>query len=255
MDLQISQRLPGLELNDATLARLSHSLEALPAEAILRWAAQQFAPRITFATGFGVEGCVLLDLIGRHRAPIDVFTLDTGLFFPETYELWQRLEQRYGLTVRAVRPQLTVEEQAAQHGPNLWERCPDQCCELRKVVPLRSALSGFDAWISALRREQTPDRAVAAVVERDRRFGLIKVNPLVTWTSADVWRYVRRHDIPYNPLHDRGYASIGCAPCTTAVLPGEDLRAGRWRGREKTECGLHSRATRVPAPSREVPQP
>lgn len=209
-----------------------------PAE-ILRWASLHIGRKLTFATGFGAEGCVIIDLIARNNLPIDLFTLDTGLLFPETYELWRRLEAKYGVTIRAVRPQQTVQQQAADHGAALWERDPDRCCELRKVVPLRNALVGFDAWVTAIRRDQTAERAYARVVENDRKFGLIKVNPLVTWTHDDVWGHVYAHDVPFNALHDQGYPSIGCHPCTAVVLPGEDARAGRWRGRNKKECGLH----------------
>ena len=219
------------------------ALEGRSAVEVLSWAAERFAPRITFATGFGAEGCVLIDLVARHRLPIDLFTLDTGLLFPETYALWRRLEGRYGVVIRAVRPLETVDEQAGSRGDRLWERDPDACCGLRKVEPLRSALEGFDAWITAIRRDQTPERASAGIIERDRRYGLVKVNPLAAWTSADVAAHVRDHDVPTNPLHDQGYPSIGCVPCTSRVLPGEDPRAGRWRGRAKTECGLHARPT------------
>jgi phosphoadenylyl-sulfate reductase (thioredoxin) len=220
------------------------SLEGRPAEEILAWAAERFAPRLTFATGFGAEGCVLIDLIGRHRLPIDLFTLDTGLLFPETYDLWRRLERRYDVVIRAVRPEQTVAAQAAAHGDRLWERDPDRCCALRKVGPLRSALAGFDAWITAIRRDQTLDRASAGIVEADHRFGIVKVNPLVSWTAQDVWAHLRAHGVPVNPLHREGYPSIGCVPCTSRVLPGEDPRAGRWRGSAKTECGLHARPTK-----------
>ena len=168
-------------------------------------------------------------------------TIDTGLLFPETYALWRRLEERYGLTIRAVRPELSLAAQGALHGDSLWERTPDKCCEIRKVAPLRRALAGFDAWITSIRRDQTNDRSAARVVERDLRFGLTKVNPLAGWTSEDVQRYVRVHQVPVNPLHARGYPSIGCMPCTTPVASGEAPRAGRWRGSEKTECGLHAR--------------
>ena len=209
-----------------------------PAE-ILRWASQQHGDKLTFATGFGAEGCVIIDLIARHSLPIDVFTLDTGLLFPETYELWHQLEARYGITIRAVRPVHTVEQQADALGARLWERDPDRCCELRKIIPLRNALVGFDAWITAIRRDQTAERASARVVEHDRKFNLVKINPLVAWSHDDVWGHLYAHDVPYNALHDRGYPSIGCHPCTAAVLPGEDARAGRWRGRSKKECGLH----------------
>ncbi len=216
-------------------------LEGRPPEDVLRWAADRFPGRLTFATGFGVEGCILIDLVGRHRLPVDLFTLDTGLLFPETYALWKQLEATYGVTIRAVRPPQTVEAQAQTEGAALWEREPDRCCALRKVQPLRKALVGFDAWVSAIRREQTPDRSDAQVLERDPKFGLVKVNPLVGWTRKHVWDYVHRNNVPYNPLHNAGYESIGCWPCTTPVQPGEDPRAGRWRGRAKTECGLHAK--------------
>jgi len=225
------------------------ALESRGPEEILSWAASRFAPRLTFATGFGAEGCVLIDMIGRLGLPIDLFTLDTGLLFPETYALWRRLEAKYGVAIRGVRPAQTVEEQARAEGDRLWERAPDRCCALRKVEPLRRALAGYDAWITAIRRGQTADRASAGVVERDDRFGLVKVNPLVTWTSADVSAYVAENDVPVNPLHQEGYPSIGCVPCTSRVLPGEGPRAGRWRGRVKTECGLHSRPRQAEASS------
>jgi len=226
----------GVETIDA-----AERLEGRPPSEVLRWAADRFAPRLTFATGFGAEGCVLVDLIARHRLPVDVFTLDTGLLFPQTYTLWRRLEERYGLTIRAVRPAQGVEQQAAAHGERLWERAPDRCCNLRKIEPLGEALRGFEAWITAIRRDQTGDRAAARPVEADPRFDLVKVNPLVAWSSADVWSYIRAHDVPVNALHARGYPTIGCWPCTSAVRPGEEARAGRWRGRGKAECGLHAR--------------
>jgi phosphoadenylyl-sulfate reductase (thioredoxin) len=185
---------------------------------------------------------VLIDMAARQQLSIAFFTLDTGLLFPETYALWQRLEQRYGVTIRAVRPAQTVDEQAIEHGQALWAREPDRCCALRKVAPLREALRGYDAWITAIRRDQTATRASARHIETDDKHGLWKVNPLLRWSADDVWQYVRAHDVPYNQLHEIGYASIGCAPCTTPVKPGEDPRAGRWRHREeKNECGLHVR--------------
>ena len=207
----------------------------------LRLASERFAPRLVMATAFGLEGCVLIDIIGRNRLPVDIFTLDTGLFFEETYTLWSKLEERYGLRVRAVRPEISLSEQASRFGEALWERDPDRCCELRKVLPLRAALEGAEAWISALRRDQTPERANAPLVGLDEKFGLVKINPLVEWTTRDVWEYVREHDVPFNPLHEQGYPSIGCMPCTSPVRPGEDPRAGRWRGSTKTECGMHDR--------------
>jgi phosphoadenylyl-sulfate reductase (thioredoxin) len=221
------------------LSAASAQLEEKSPDEILEWAAQQYAPRLAFATGFGLEGCVIIDIAVRHRLPIDVFTLDTGLLFPETYELWRRLEEKYGITIRAVKPAQTVGEQSVTEGPALWGVDPDRCCELRKMAPLRAELEKHVAWISAIRRDQTPDRADAAVVSWDGRFGLVKVNPLVRWTMDDVRAHIAQFEVPYNPMHDHGFPSIGCWPCTTAVADGEDPRAGRWRGREKKECGLH----------------
>jgi phosphoadenosine phosphosulfate reductase len=210
-------------------------LEGRPAEEILASAAARFAPRLGFATGFGAEGCVLVDLAARHRIALDLFTLDTGQLFPETIALWRELESRYDVTIRGVRGV------ASYSDADEWTVDPESCCERRKVRPLRAELARLDAWVTAIRRDQTPDRAAARVVEWDAKFGLVKVNPLAAWTAADVASYVEKHDVPTNPLHARGYPSVGCIPCTSPVAPGEDPRAGRWRGRAKTECGLHSR--------------
>jgi len=221
------------------IKKAAQELETAEAPEIVKWAAAQFPGKLTFATSLGIEDCVVTDMIARAGLPIELFTLDTGLLFPESYALWQQVERKYGVKIVPVIPERTVEEQAQIEGPELWTREPDRCCDLRKMQPLQKRLSGFDAWITAIRRDQTPDRATAPVVGWDGRFGLVKVNPLVRWTSDDVRAYVREHDVPYNPLHDRNYPSIGCVPCTSPVMPGEDPRSGRWRGTEKTECGLH----------------
>jgi phosphoadenosine phosphosulfate reductase len=213
--------------------------ESWSAGEILDWALTHFQRRIALASAFGPEGMVLIDLATRIRSDVQVFTLDTGLFFPETYELMHKVERRYGITIERVKPVLSVDEQAEQHGPALWQHSPDRCCYMRKIEPLRRKLSSLDAWVAAIRRDQTPDRAHAQKVEWDLKFGLVKINPLCDWTSEMVWDYVRSHDLPYNPLHDHGYPSIGCAPCTRPVRNGEDERAGRWAGFAKTECGLH----------------
>ncbi len=221
--------------------------EGRPPIEVLAWAAEAYPGRAVFTTGFGVEGCVLIDLIASDHLGIDIVTLDTGLLFPETYALWRRLEERYGVAIRGIEPEQSVPQQAAAHGDRLWASAPDRCCNLRKVLPLEKALRGQGAWITAIRRDQTADRAVARVVEVDPRdASRVKVNPLASWTSADVWAYVRRNDVPVNPLHDRGYPSIGCWPCTSAVAAGESARAGRWRDQQKTECGLHTRPAQAP---------
>ncbi len=217
----------------------ARALATAPPDAILAWGAAHL-PKLAFATGFGAEGCVVIDLVARAGLPIDLFTLDTGVLFPETYALWHQLEARYGVTIRRVESPLSLAAQAAAHGDELWARDPDRCCELRKVGPLAVALAGWDGWVTAIRRDQSAARATAEPVEHDERFGLVKVNPLVAWTHEQVWAYIAAHDVPTNPLHARGYPSIGCAPCTSAVIPGEALRAGRWRAHAaKTECGLH----------------
>jgi len=208
-------------------------VETASAEEVLRWAVGRFGSRITFATAFGAEGCVIIDLIARNHLPIDIFTLDTGVLFPETYTLWKQLEARYGITIRG------VGFDAPEAVPGLWQTEPDRCCELRKIEPLRRQLATFDAWVTAIRRDQTPERATAELVETDKKFGLHKINPLVAWTHDDVWGHLYANDVPYNPLHERGYPSIGCQPCTSPIVPGENLRAGRWRGAGKRECGLH----------------
>jgi len=218
---------------------LAEALEGKQPEEILGEIAPRFPRWIALANSFGPEDCLLVDMIARARLRVGVFTLDTGFLFPETYALWRQLEERYRITIRAARA-----DAPAEPGPAFpWERDPDACCELRKVRPLRAELANLGAWVTGIRRDQTPDRANAKVVEWDARFDLVKVNPLAAWTSEEVWAYVRRFGVPTNPLHERGYASIGCGPCTTPVKLGEDPRAGRWRGREKTECGLHADPT------------
>ena len=223
------------------LADIAWELEGCPPEDILRWALATYAPRITLACSFGgPSGMVLLDMVMRLDPTIPVFYLDTGLLFPETYALAEEAARRYGITPRAIRPTLTLTQQARRHGDALWAREPDRCCELRKVRPQRKALAGFDAWITGLRRDQSTTRRVTPVVQWDAKFGLAKICPLADWSERDVWRYLADRHIPYNSLHASGYPSIGCAPCTRSVLPGEDARAGRWSGFDKTECGLHT---------------
>ena len=217
----------------------SAELETANAADIVRWASERFGAGLTFATSLGIEDCVVTDMIARQSLPVAFFTLDTGLLFPETYALKAHIERLYGVTIAAVRPEYTVEEQAVREGAELWLRDPDHCCELRKIQPLRNTLANYDAWITAIRRDQTPERANAPVVGWDARFGLVKINPIARWTAADVRAYVQEHRVPYNPLHDQNYPSIGCVPCTSPVQPGEDPRSGRWRGSEKNECGLH----------------
>jgi len=207
-------------------------------EELLAFAVERF-PNITLACSFGAEDVVLVDLLQKISLKTDIFYLDTNVHFKETYETRDRLQQRYGVEFVQVLPKLTLEEQAQQYGEELWKSDPTQCCNIRKVDPLTDILKNYDAWITGIRRDQAPTRANAKKVEYDVKFGLVKFNPLASWTSEDVWNYIRNNNIIYNPLHDRNYPSIGCEHCTRPVAPGEDPRAGRWAGFEKTECGLH----------------
>jgi phosphoadenosine phosphosulfate reductase len=221
------------------IAAAAAELDDKSPETILRWAVARFHPRLTMATAFGAEGCCLIHLLAEIEPRVRIFNLDTGYQFPETLELRERIKDRYGIEVELVRAELSVDEYEAKHNGPLYVRQPDRCCHDRKIVPLRRAIAGYDAWISAIRRNQTAHRSTAGVVQRDTKFGLIKVNPLLSWTSRDVWNFIAANDIPYNPLHDRGYPSIGCWPCTQAVADGHDERSGRWAGTAKKECGLH----------------
>jgi phosphoadenosine phosphosulfate reductase len=228
-------------MNDRELRTIKTLAEAWTAEDLLVWASQEFKSEISMASGGGVEGMVLIDLASRVCADLPVFTIDTDFLFPETYDLMRRVEKRYGIKIEHVRSALTPEQQELAHGPALWNRNPDQCCALRKVEPLRRRLSGLRAWVTAIRRDQTPDRAGAGKVEWDNKFGLYKINPIADWSAQMVWDYVHQNHVPYNPLHDRNYPSIGCTHCTRPVQIGEDPRAGRWSGFTKTECGLHAK--------------
>lgn len=225
---------------ESELHEVAQLLEGAGPEAALRWAYQQFTcDEIALACSFGAEDVTLVDMVTRLRPGARAFYLDTNVLFPETYALIERVKARYDVTLQQYLPLLTLEEQAARHGDGLWAADPDACCAIRKVEPLKRALSGLKAWITGIRREQSPTRAGAGVVEWDARFGLVKINPLVAWTDKDVWSYIAANGVPYNPLHDQGYPSIGCTHCTREVRPGEDPRAGRWSGFQKTECGLH----------------
>jgi phosphoadenosine phosphosulfate reductase len=208
-------------------------------QAIVRWAVEQFHSRLTMATAFGAEGCCLIHMLAEIGRPVRIFNLETGYQFAETLELRERIKDRYGIEVEYIRPEMTVAEYEEEHGGPLYVHRPDQCCHDRKVLPLRRAVEGYAAWISAIRGDQTDHRAVAGVVQWDAKFSLVKVNPLLQWTKKDVWNFIAKHTIPYNPLHDEGYPSIGCWPCTRPVAEGEDERAGRWAGTAKKECGLH----------------
>lgn len=223
---------------EALIREKAEEFENASPETVIRWAVETF-PNITFACSFGAEDVVLVDMLQKISPKTDIFYLDTDFHFKETYETRDRLAEKYGLSFIQVKPAITPEEQAEIHGDELWKRDPNACCNIRKVEPLTKILNKYDAWITGIRRDQAPTRANAKKVEYDTKFGLVKFNPLAAWTSDDVWNYIRANGVIYNPLHDQNYPSIGCEYCTRPVMPGEDPRAGRWSGTDKTECGLH----------------
>jgi phosphoadenosine phosphosulfate reductase len=221
------------------IADLQNAAETWTPQRTLAWAFETFGNGVAISSAFGAEGMVLVDMASNVRKDFRLFTIDTEFLFPETYSLMDRIEEKYGVKIEKVLPVLSPEEQERTHGAALWSRNPDLCCNLRKVEPLRRKLSELSAWITSIRRDQTSARAAARRIEWDANFGLVKINPIVDWTSKQVWRYIHDHDVPYNELHDQNYPSIGCTHCTRAVRPGEDPRGGRWPGFAKTECGLH----------------
>lgn len=220
--------------------RFQQLVESWNPQDLLRWSFAAFGDHVAIASAFGAEGMVLIDIAARVNPQVRVFTLDTDFLFPETCALMERIEHRYGIAIERVKPGLTPEAQELEHGPALWSRDPDHCCSLRKIEPLRRKLAGLQAWMTSIRRDQTAVRASARKVEWDLKFHLVKINPLADWTSKQVWRYIYDHNVPYNPLHDQGFPSIGCTHCTRAIRLGEDERAGRWSGLVKVECGLHT---------------
>jgi phosphoadenosine phosphosulfate reductase len=213
----------------AELAAVSASLETAPAGAAVAWAHERFGDRLVLAASF--QDCVLIDIAARVVPDIEVVFLDTQYHFAETLWFVEQVRSRYDLNLRVMRPAVQPDD--------LWQRDVEACCAARKIEPLARALEGKDAWISGLRRQEAPTRANAPVVSWDLARSMVKVNPLVSWTDADLAGYIADHDLPVHPLAGNGYPSIGCWPCTRAVAPGEDARAGRWAGRAKTECGLH----------------
>lgn len=206
---------------------------------ILSWASETFGDRLAIVTSFQATGIVTLHMMQRIAPRSPVLTLDTGLLFPETYELMDELEARFDLNLRRINPRQTPSQQARDYGDRLWERNPDRCCHIRKTIPLRDALVGFDAWITGLRRDQSTSRADTPIISRDARNNSIKIAPFANWTEDAIWRYMRKNDLPYNRLHNLGYPSIGCWTCTRAAGEDEDRRSGRWAQHGKTECGIH----------------
>lgn len=228
-----------LDRADLHIDALQREFETATPEHILRWATDTFGSRLAIITSFQPSGIVTMHLMSQIAPRTPVITLDTGLLFPETYALIDELEARLHLNLIRVRPEQTVQQQAEQYGDALWERNPEQCCHLRKVVPLGKALDGYAAWISGIRRDQSPQRASAPIIAWEPGHQRIKLNPVAAWSEQMIWGYLTAHDLPYNKLHDQGYPSIGCKTCTLATGGEGYSREGRWSRFGKTECGIH----------------
>jgi phosphoadenosine phosphosulfate reductase len=234
-----------LSFTSSEVTALAQEFESASATEILKWTYEQFGSSAAIGTSFQGAGLVTIHHAVAAGLPLPVFTIDTGVLFPETLELKSRLEDYFGLVIEALVPERTMEQQAQEIAPELWLSNPDLCCTLRKVEPLQKKLNQLDAWIAGLRREQSAGRADVQILElyefdRFREKNILKVNPLARWSRDQVWAYIRQHGIPYNPLMDRGFRSIGCYPCTSVVISGQDERAGRWTGFDKNECGIHT---------------
>jgi len=216
-------------------------LERFTVEEVLGWGIETFGSGLVTATGFGPSGIVLMHHLAKIATDPTVFYLETDLLFEETYALRDSLVERLGIEIRAVHSGVSLWRQDQQHGPDLWARNPDQCCFIRKMLPLRRFLADKSAWVTALRRDQSSTRSRIGAIEWDSGNGLVKINPLANWTNEEIWRYIRLHDLPYNSLHDQDYPSLGCMPCTKPAAEGAEARSGRWDGFAKTECGIHRR--------------
>lgn len=237
-----------LHLNDISrdeIRALAQQFEHESLERILQWCWERFGTQAAIGTSFQGAGLVMIHHALKAGLRFPVFTLDTQLLFPETVALQKRLEDFFQIEIESIFPEQTPEEQAREHGPELWNRAPDLCCTLRKVLPLQKKLEQLAVWITGLRRQQSETRKRTGILElyhfdvlRDHY--ILKLNPMANWTREAVWDYLRANRIPYNPLTDRGYRSIGCMPCTRPTANGEDERAGRWTGFEKAECGIHT---------------
>jgi phosphoadenosine phosphosulfate reductase len=233
------------EINKEEIKALSEKFESTPLSEVLRWCWEKFGQHASIGTSFQGAGLVVLHTAMAEGFSFPVFTIDTGLLFPETLELKSKLEAKYGISIESLQPEQSVEQQSAEHGPELWNRNPDLCCTLRKVLPLQKKLSTLKVWITGVRRQQAESRTQTGILEiykfdvlRDQH--IIKLNPLANWTRERVQEFLKEHGIPTNPLLEQGYRSIGCRPCTRPVGAGQSERAGRWTGFDKSECGIHT---------------
>jgi phosphoadenosine phosphosulfate reductase len=231
-------RLPTIGGQVVDPGDIAAEIEVLSAEEAIAWAIETFHPALRYAVSFQKTSSVVIDIAHGLEPGSDFFYLDTDLLFPQTYATREALADRYRIDFDR-NTGLSLEEQERLHGANLWRRHPESCCGIRKVEPMREALEGAKCWVSGIRRVDSKTRAGAAKFGWDKRFGLWKLNPLADWTDEQVWNHIRENDVPYNPLHDQGYPSIGCTHCTSKPAEGEDSRSGRWAGIDRTECGLN----------------
>ncbi|MGJ3240846.1 MAG: phosphoadenylyl-sulfate reductase [Anaerolineae bacterium] len=227
----MSTQQPHPDTIHAEQCRLAH---AHP-QAILQWAHQRYAQRLVVVTSLQITGIVALHMLRQITGDVQALIVDTDLLFPETYQLIETVEQVLDLHIQRVRPAYSLSEQVHRHGAELWTQDADLCCEIRKVQPLQQALSAYDAWVTGIRRDQSTTREQVPVLAWDQQYNLLKLMPFANWTESMLWTYIHAHDLPYNPLHDRGYESIGCHTCTVAG----NRRNGRWAHQPKTECGIH----------------
>lgn len=233
--------------NNIDIDRINEQLDGKSPQEVIAWFLNDFEGKVAFSTSLGAEDQAITKMIADIDKTAHIFTLDTGRLFPETYDLMDRTAKKYDIAIRVMFPDAArVEQMVNSKGINLFYDSVENrklCCHIRKIEPLKRAFKGLDAWICGLRREQSITRKDMKLVEWDENNGLLKVNPLIDWTEEHVWEYIRENHIPYNPLHDKGFPSIGCLPCTRAIMPGEDVRAGRWwwENPETKECGLHKR--------------
>ena len=217
----------------------SNKIDVNPVE-LIKWTIEYFGEsNVIMGTGFGAPGVVLLDILKKINSKIEVFYIDTGILFRETYELKKKLECFYNMKFKRFSTQIDLDKQDNLYGNELWSRDPNLCCNIRKVMPLKKALSSYNVWLTGIRKSQTKLRQKSEHIEYDERYNVSKINPLIDWTHDEVWNYIKENNLPYNKLHEKGYPSVGCTHCTTSIKPGEDDRAGRWRGSDKIECGLH----------------
>ena len=233
-----SAKLPTIQGCGVDPSEVSATVESMGAEDAIRWAIGTFHPRLRFAVSFQKTSSVIIDIAHCIQPDAHFFYLDTELLFPETYATRNALAARYGIEFERF-ARIALEEQRNRHGANLWRRDPDACCGIRKVEAMREALDGVECWVSGIRRVDSKTRAGAAKFGWDKRFGLWKLNPLADWGDDQVWDHIKEGHVPYNPLHDQGYPSIGCMLCTSAPGVGEEARAGRWAGTDRTECGIN----------------